>query len=184
MNHDDIVNQNRIAWNSQSYQAWVAAYGTPSQAAVKLMRDPAAKLRRVLPHLGHPQGKKIANPLGSHGRVAVSLALLGAEVNVFDLSVSNKQYAIELAASAKVDIKYTVGDFLEVADQQDEKFDAIVMELGILHYFYDLDHVVRTLWTMLKPEAILVLNEFHPLRRKSVVPEPIRAQQFKVDTFI
>jgi len=168
MNQNDFVNQNRIAWESHSYQAWVAAYGTPSQAAASLLLDPQTKLRNILPHLGKPEGKKIVNPLGSHGRVAVSLALLGAEVTVYDLSTTNQQYAMELAASANVDIEYRVGDFLEVAGQQKERFDCAVMEFGILHYFHNLNQFVRKLCTLMEPQATLVLNEFHPLLKKAI----------------
>lgn len=89
MDQEEITNQNRTAWESQSYEAWVAAYGAPSLAAAELVRDPNHKLRRILPYLNSPRGEKITNPLGSHGRVAVSLALLGAEVTVFDI-ISNE----------------------------------------------------------------------------------------------
>lgn len=40
---------------------------------------------------------KIANPCGSNGRIAVPLALLGADVTIFDISEENKRYALELA---------------------------------------------------------------------------------------
>jgi len=168
MDHNDLVKQNRLAWESESYQAWVAAYGTPDQAAEKLVNDPSAKLKKILSHLGKINGQKIVNPLGSHGRVAVALALFGAYVTVYDLSATNQQYAKELAASAEVNIEYIVGDFLKNAGPQDEKFDSAVMELGVLHYFSDLDRFVSTLLTMLKPQATLVLNEFHPLLKKAI----------------
>lgn len=118
MEQDDLTNQNRIAWEAQSYEAWVAAYGSPSAAADDLVRDPKHKLRKILPSLGDPSGVRIANPLGSHGRVAVALALLEADVTVFDLSSSNKQYATDLATPAGVDIDYKVGDFLALAEEQ------------------------------------------------------------------
>ena len=104
-----------------------------------LRRDPEHKLRRLLPHLGEIRGRRIGNPLGSHGRVAVAFALLGARVTVFDLSAENRRYAIELAAAADVAIDYVVGHFLDVAvEVYSASFDAMVMELGILHYFSDL----------------------------------------------
>jgi len=165
---DEISNQNRIAWEAQSYQAWIAAYGTPDEAARKLVRAPAHKLRRILPYLEYPKGQKIANPLGSHGRIAVALALLGADVTVFDISGPNKRYATELAESANVEIEYLVGDFLILDDQQHEQFDWVVMELGVLHYFSDLDKFVQVLKNLLKPNGKVILNELHPLLKKAI----------------
>jgi len=168
MDHKAISDQNRTAWEAQSYQAWVNAYGTPSQTAKKLLRDPHVKLRRILPHIDNVQDKKVANPLGSHGRIAVALALLGADVTVFDISASNKQYATELATSAKVNIDYVLGDFIQLTDTHQAQFDCIVMELGVLHYFVDLNHFVQTLATIAKPQGQLILNEFHPLISKAI----------------
>jgi len=133
MDQEEITNANRTAWEFQSYEAWVSAYGTPNLAAAELVRDPSLKLRRIMPYLNSPKGEKIANPLGSHGRVAVSLALLGAEVTVFDISATNKRYAVELAESAGVSIEYKVGDFINLADQQYDQFDRVVIELGVVH---------------------------------------------------
>lgn len=39
MDHEQITNQNRTAWEFQSYEAWVSAYGTPILAAAELVRD-------------------------------------------------------------------------------------------------------------------------------------------------
>ncbi len=168
MKHEDVTHQNQIAWESQSYEAWVSAYGTPDSAAAELVRDPRRKLRRILPYLTRLKGQKISNPLGSHGRVAVSLALLGAEVTVFDISATNKRYAVELAQAAGVNIEYRVGDFLKLAEVQDEQFDQIVMELGVVHYFRNLNGFVCALAAILKSKGTVILNEFHPLFKKAI----------------
>lgn len=168
MDQNHISTQNRIAWEAQSYQAWVAAHGEPVDAAQTLLQDPKRKLRRILPHLNNPKGERIANPLGSHGRVAVALALLGADVTVFDLSATNQRYATELAECANVSIEYIVGDFLATAPHYDHEFDRVVMELGILHYFNNIDDVVRVLRLLLKQNGTVVLNDFHPLLEKAI----------------
>ena len=139
MKEDDMVAQNRVSWEARAYEGRCASYGPPHEEAEVLRRDPEHKLRRLLPHLGEIRGRRIGNPLGSHGRVAVAFALLGARVTVFDLSAENRRYAIELAAAADVAIDYVVGHFLDVAvEVYSASFDAMVMELGILHYFSDL----------------------------------------------
>lgn len=160
-------NQNERAWEAASYEAWLKAYGTPTEAATKLKADPASKLRRLLPHLGEVAGKRVVNPLGSHGRVAVALTLLGAEVTVLDLSEPNRRYALELAQAAGVNINYVMTDLLELdLKPYREQFDVAVLELGVVYYFPALEPFVGVLHALLEPGGRLVLNDFHPVRRK------------------
>lgn len=166
---DTIAEQNRRAWEAQAYESWVKAYGTPAEQARTLAADPAHKLRRFLPYLGNVRGKRVANPLGSNGRLAVALALLGAEVTVFDLSEPNRRYALELARAAGVGLEYRVGDFGTVDLSDDAgSFDAVAIDHGVLHYFTDLGVFIAKLRLLLKPGGRLVVNEFHPLLKKAV----------------
>ena len=99
----------------------------------KLMEDPLREVDHYLPYIQSPEGKRIINLLGSKGNKAVSLALLGADVTVVDISASNAKYANELADAAGVSIEYVVSDVLHV--QFSESFDIVLLELGVLHYF-------------------------------------------------
>ena len=166
---DSFAEQNRKAWEAQAFESWVRAYGTPAEQARKLAADPAHKLRRFLPYLGDVAGKKIANPLGSHGRLAVAFALSGAEVTVYDLSEPNRRYALELAQAAGVRLEYRLGDFgtLDVLGDAGT-FDAVATDHGVLHYFTDLAMLVGRFYALLKPGGRLVVNEFHPLLKKVV----------------
>lgn len=161
------VDHNRLAWDADAYQAWVEGYGTPESQARVLRSNPRHKLRRLLPHLGDLDRAIVANPLGSHGRCAVAMGLLGARVTVFDLSSSNRQYAVELAAAAAVELEYICADFLETdLDQYGEHFDQVVMELGIAHWFTDLDAFARMAIALAKLGARVVLQDFHPVTAK------------------
>ena len=51
---------------------------------------------------------RVANICGSCGKIAVPLAILGAEVTVFDISEDNKRYALEVAEAANVTIHFEV----------------------------------------------------------------------------
>lgn len=89
MSHLAIAQQNKRAWEANAYEAWVKAYGKPAEVAKQLVDNPGHKARRLLPYLGAVEGQRIANPLGSHGRLGVALALLGANVTIFDISEPN-----------------------------------------------------------------------------------------------
>ncbi len=167
-NQETMEAQNREAWSARAYQASCDAHGSPSDAAEKLKRDPKGKLRRLIPYIGEVEGLKVGNPLGSNGRIGVALAILGARVTVFDISSQHRQYAMELAGAARVEIEYLLGDFVKVAENHEAAcFDLLVMELGILHYFSDLGAFVSSLFHLLKTGGKVALNEFHTIMKKS-----------------
>ena len=163
----DITDANRRAWNAQRYEAWLSAFESPKAEAAKIIADPERKLRRLLPYLGQVADKRICNVQGSHGRVAVALAALRAEVMVIDFSAENRRFALELAAAAEVTIDYAVCDVLKAADLSGaHDFDVLVLELGILHYHQDLDLFFAVMRKLAVRGGVLVLNEIHPLQRK------------------
>ena len=81
------------------------------------VENPRKMLRRYADYFDEFEGIKIANICGSCGKKAIPLALLGADVTVFDISEGNKKYAMEVAEEANVDITYEVGDVLEKFDE-------------------------------------------------------------------
>ncbi len=88
---------NEIAWSYRACEHWVRYSGPPDQAAAQMKNDPASFLRQDLQYLGDVEGKRVINLLGSNGRRAVPLALLGADVTVVDISPEGARYALELA---------------------------------------------------------------------------------------
>lgn len=172
MASESITNANRHAWNTQRFNAWVSAFGTPGDEAARIVADPRRVLRRLSPYLGEVAGKRICSVQGSHGRVAVALARLGAQVLVIDFSEENQRYALALAAAAGVSIEYAVSDVMEAGTHgRTHQFDTIVLELGILHYHQDLDRFFSVMRTLVVNGGHLVLNEFHPVQRKLFWPD-------------
>jgi 2-polyprenyl-3-methyl-5-hydroxy-6-metoxy-1,4-benzoquinol methylase len=161
------ADRNRAAWNNKRYELWVAAYGTPEAEARVLFADPAYKLRRLQPHLGDVAGQRICSVQGSSGRVAVALALLGADATVIDFAEENRRYALELAAAAGVAIDYRLCDVIEAGSLGlNGSFDQVVMELGILHYHQDLLRFFQVMRGLTRPAGRLLVHEFHPVRQK------------------
>lgn len=157
---------NKSAWSYKAYEFWVQYNGLPQEAAADMMRQPRKYLRRHIEYLGDVDGKKVANLLGSNGRKAVPLALLGADVTVVDISEENKRYAMEVAEAAGVKLNYIVSDFFELdTEPLNNAFDILYLEGGILHYFVDLDIFAKKLYQLLKADGKLVLNDSHPFRK-------------------
>lgn len=166
----DAVDANRKAWDADRYATWIASKGDPAMAAAAIARDPRHTLRRLIGHLGDVAGRRILNLQGSHGSIALALALLGAEVTVIDFAEQNGRYALEMAASACVAIDYRCADVLTAPRLGLGQFDDVVMELGILHYHQDIDAFFGMCRAMTREGGRLLLNEFHPVQRKLFWP--------------
>lgn len=163
---DEARDRNQAAWNLARHETWVESYGAPQVAAQAIIADPTKPLRRLLPHLGDLAGRDICNLQGSHGRVAVALALLGARATVIDFAEENRRYALALAAAAGVDVDYVLGNVMEAGPAFAGRFDIVVMELGVLHYHQDLTAFFHLCAHIARPHGRLLLNEFHPVQRK------------------
>ena len=157
---------NKKAWEYRAYEFWVKNDGLPEEFAKVIIKNPIARLKQHGKYFSNIDGLKIANPCGSNGRRAVALALLGADVTVFDISEENKKYALELANYSQVKLNYVVGDLYDIdMNVYGNYFDMLYLEGGILHYFHDIDKFMEKLFFMLKPNGKIILNDFHPFRK-------------------
>ena len=152
---------NKVAWEYRAYEFWVKRDGHPKEKAQEIMKNPRASLKKHQALLAQVEGKKIANLCGSNGRKAVPLALLGADVTIFDISKENERYAMELANYANTSINYVVGDICEMDLQTyGEAFDILYLEGGVLHYFHDIDHFMSLLFSLLKKNGTMILSDY------------------------
>jgi 2-polyprenyl-3-methyl-5-hydroxy-6-metoxy-1,4-benzoquinol methylase len=167
MNQQDISKINQIEWNQSEYQAWNNRHGTPGEYAQVLKAEPEKNVSHYLNYMGKVSGKKIINLLGSKGNKAVSLALLGADVTVVDISEGNKKYATELAEAAGVEINYLVSDALNIpADEKRSDYDFVLLEVGVLHYFTNLNSLFKLVYSLLSPGGRFILRDYHPMVSK------------------
>lgn len=164
MNEQSI--SNKKAWEYRAYEFWNNRDGSPADKANKILKNPKACLKNHQEYFNDIEGKKIANPCGSNGRKAVPLALMGADVTVFDISEENRKYALELAKCANTSIDYIVCDMYDVDLKKYEGFfDILYLEGGILHYFNDINKLMFILYSLLKNNGVMILSDFHPLRK-------------------
>ena len=162
----NYVEQNKIAWEYDAYNFWVQQSGFPSERALNDVQNPRAMLKKYSKYFNNIDGLKIANICGSCGKKAVPLALLGAEVTVFDISEENKQYACEVAEAANTHIDYVVGDVQEIdMSIYGEYFDIIFMEGGILHYFHDINKFMTIMYQLTQKGGRMICSDFHPFQK-------------------
>ena len=118
----DYSRQNKTAWEYNAYDFWVRTAGKPADRAKKNLENPIGMLRRYANYFDRYDQVKVANICGSCGKKAIPLALLGAEVTIFDISEENKRYALEVAEAAHVSIGFEVCDILEIDMAMKEKW--------------------------------------------------------------
>ena len=158
--------QNKKAWEYNAYDFWVAHSGSPAESARKARENPVGMLRKYAAYFDAYEGIRVANICGSCGKKAIPLAILGADVTVFDISRENQRYALEVAESAQVRIDYQVGDVLEIdMDQYGHAFDVVFMEGGVLHYFHDIDQFMGIMRALLKDGGEMICSDFHPFNK-------------------
>ena len=162
----DYSKEHKQAWEFDAYHFWVEQNGTPEERARQDMENPRGMLRKYADYFDRFEGVRIANICGSCGKKAIPLALLGAEVIVFDISEENRRYALETAQAANVRIGYEVGDVLETdMAKYGEYFDVVFMEGGILHYFHDLNEFMKVMYGLLRPGGRMICSDFHPFTK-------------------
>lgn len=160
--------KNKIAWEYDAYAFWLKHEGLPSEQAHKCRENPTGMLRKYAKYFDAYGGVRIANICGSCGKKAIPLALLGAEVTVFDISEANQKYALEVAQAADVMINYEVGDVLEIdQDKYTGYFDVVFMEGGILHYFHDINEFMQMMYSLLRKGGRMICSDFHPFTKIS-----------------
>lgn len=163
--------QNKKAWQYNAYDFWRKKAGDPMDRARDILADPEKHLRRYACYFERYRGLKVANICGSCGKKAVPLAVLGADVTVFDISEDNRKYALELAEAADVKLAYVVGDVLDIdLKTYGNTFDVVFMEGGILHYFHDIDEFMAIMYAILKPDGKMICSDFHPFGKIIDVP--------------
>lgn len=165
---EDYSVQHKKAWEFDAYNFWVKTAGTPAERAAKDKADPKKMLKQHAKFFDSCEGLKIANICGSCGKKAIPLALLGADVTIFDISEDNKKYAMETAEAAGVSIIFEVCDILKIdMNTYAGMFDVVYMEGGILHYFHDIDEFMGIMYKLLKPKGKLICSDFHPFNKIS-----------------
>ena len=163
---NDASRINKVAWEYDAYAFWIRHNGPPEELAAKLTADPMRGLKRYAGYWGDCKGVRVANICGSCGKKAVPLALLGAEVTVFDISCDNRRYALELADAAGVQLDYQLGDVLEIdLTRFGGAFDVVFMEGGVLHYFHDIAQFMGLMHRLLRPGGRMICSDFHPFTK-------------------
>ena len=133
-------------------EIWDSRY---SKAEYAYGEEPNEYLKEKLPLVSTG---KILFPADGEGRNSVYAARLGWDVSCFDLSVEGQKKALALAEKNGVKIDYQVGEFQELA-YQENYFDAIALIYA--HFPADVKSGYhKILNTYLKPGGVIIFEAF------------------------
>lgn len=155
---------NREQWNHERYQAWINRFGSIEQEAKRIMDDPKKRIKILADYIGDVRGKRVLNLLGSNGTKAISISLMGAkEVKVVDIAPENARFGMDLARACNVEINYIVSDVMDLKVEELGEFDLIFIEMGVLHYIYNIEELFKIVNKLLRKGGRFVLREYHPV---------------------
>ncbi len=144
MNHEDIFESNRAAWNEalgyhEKARKNSLVEGFRGADFTTFDRDCDAVLIEKLKEIGL-EGKIIAQAPCNNGRELLSLMRFGAkEAAGFDISDAAIDEARRLAAISGLNARFERVNILEIGENYDDYFDFIYVSEGSLQWFPDLN---------------------------------------------
>lgn len=118
-------------------------------------------------------GKTIAQFCCNNGRELLSLMQLQPRSGVgFDFAENILEQARANAAKAGItNCDFVQTDILKIDDHHREQFDFIIFTIGAITWFKDLTLLFEIVSKCLKPNGVLLVNDFHPLMNMLATPE-------------
>ena len=110
------------------------------------------------------EGKVIGQLCCNNGRELLSLVKYGgAKKGIgFDIAENQIAFANEKAAELQLPCEFIAVNIYDIDDSYREMFDVIVITIGALCWFKDLDRFFEIAAKCMKPGAVIIINEQHP----------------------
>ena len=122
-------------------------------------RETAAVLKKL-----ETEKKVIGQFCCNNGRELLSLVKSGrASKGIgFDIAENQVAFANEKAVELQLPCKFVAVNIYDIGDQYKEAFDVVIITIGALCWFKDLDRYFEIVAKCMKPGAVIVINEQHP----------------------
>jgi ubiquinone/menaquinone biosynthesis C-methylase UbiE len=132
----------------------------------KAHRNPSLALHAAeLAWLRDVAGKKMAVLDSGDNQVVFALAGMGTAVTSVDISEQQIEVARSRAASLGLQVDFVRADVVELSVLGDATFDTVYTGGHVAVWVADLRRYYGEAARILKPEGLLIVNEYHPFRR-------------------
>ncbi|MCF8298334.1 MAG: class I SAM-dependent methyltransferase [Saprospiraceae bacterium] len=112
--------------------------------------------------IGEVNRKKILHLQCHFGMDTLSFARMGAEVVGIDISDESIKYAKQLTKNLQLNAKFIRSNVYEADLVLDESFDIIYTSYGAINWLNNLNEWGRIIKSLLKPDGVFYMIEFHP----------------------
>lgn len=110
------------------------------------------------------KGKSVAQFCCNNGRELLSLVKSGNAKNGvgFDIAENQIAFAREKAAALNLPCEFVAKNILDIGNEYFGRFDVVIITIGVLNWFLDLDAFFAVVSRCMKTGGRLVINEMHP----------------------
>ncbi|MCU0607298.1 MAG: class I SAM-dependent methyltransferase [Candidatus Edwardsbacteria bacterium] len=169
MDHTDYTEANRRAWNEAQTKKPAGSFARALarlRAGEDLIHDDIVDALATIPL----QGRAVAQFCCNNGEELLSLCRRGAAGCVgFDIADNFIDEATALARGLDLDCRFVRTDILGI-EGYDERFDVLLVTIGALTWFRDLDPFFGTARRVLKRGGTMLIHETHPVVNMLAVP--------------
>ena len=161
---DNYIEGNKAAWE-EAFENRDASWGADITERIQTEDYPFFNedTKNVLKKLD-TEGKVIGQFCCNNGRELLSLVRCGKarKGTGFDIAENQIAFANEKARELDLPCEFKAVNIYDIDDSFKEQFDIIIITIGALCWFNDLDRFFAVTAKCMKPGAVIVINEQHP----------------------
>lgn len=161
---DEYIAGNKAAWE-EAFDKRDGSWGADITDRIKNEDYPFfnEETKNVLKKLD-TEGKVIGHFCCNNGRELLSLVKCGkASLGIgFDIVENQVAFANAKAKELELPCEFVAENIYDIDDSYKERFDVVIITIGALCWFDDLDRFFAVIAKCMKPGAVIVINEQHP----------------------
>ena len=161
---DKYIEGNKAAWE-EAFENRDASWGSDITERIQKEDYPFfyEETKKALKQI-HTEGAVIGQFCCNNGRELLSLVHSGkAKKGIgFDIAENQVAFANEKAKELQLPCEFEAVNIYDIGDRYKEQFDLVIITIGALCWFKDLNRFFQVVAKCMKPGASIVINEQHP----------------------
>ncbi len=161
---DRYIEGNKAAWE-EAFDNRAASWGADITERIQredypfFEKDMADVLKQI-----DIEGKIVGQFCCNNGRELLSLVKCGrASKGIgFDIAENQVAFANDKVKELNLPCMFEAVNVYEIDDRYKEQFDIVIITIGALCWFEDLDRFFSVVSKCMKPGAVIIINEQHP----------------------
>lgn len=161
---EKYIEENKAAWE-EAFDNRDSFWGADIVERISTEEYPffGEEMKNILKEID-TEGKVIGQFCCNNGRELLSLVKSGKALKGvgFDIAENQVDFANKKAVELALDCSFVAANIYDIDDQYKEKFDLVIITIGALCWFKDLNRFFEIVSKCMKSGAKIVINEQHP----------------------